>query len=196
MYSFTLFVHSWIRWVVLALALLAALRGIQGRVGGRPWTPASARANLLATISLDIQMLLGLALYAFLSPFTREAFGDFGAAMRTPALRYWAVEHVAVMVVALILAHVGNVLARKARSDSARHLRSAVFFGLVFLLLVVGTPWAGMSNGRPLFRLGKGILPARSFAHLHQDMRDAGGRTATAAAQRAECSGLRAVVGR
>jgi hypothetical protein len=154
MYSTALVLHSWLRWAVLALALLATVRGIQGRLGHGAWTPGHRRLNLMATIAIDVQFLIGLSLYLFLSPFTTEAFGDFGTAMSTPALRYWAVEHVTLMVVALALAHVGNVSARKAASDDARHLRTAIFFGAVLLLTLAGTPWPGLSNGRPLLRLG------------------------------------------
>jgi hypothetical protein len=153
MYSLALILHSWLRWVVLALLVAATLRAIGGRRARRAWTAGDRRANMLATVSLDVQMLLGLLLYWFLSPFTTEAFNDFGAAMRTPGLRYWAVEHVTVMVGALIVAHLGNVMARHAPTDSSRHLRGALFFGLALLLALIGTPWPGMPNGRELFRI-------------------------------------------
>ena len=154
MYSLTLVLHSWWRWVVLVLVLVATWRGIIGNRQARAWTDSDRRVNMFTTIALDVQMLLGLLLYLFLSPFTVEAFKDFGAAMRTPGLRYWAVEHLATMVAAVIVAHVGNVMARKGASDGARHLRSAIFFGIVVLLLLFGTPWPGLPNGRPLFRFG------------------------------------------
>ncbi len=158
MYSLALIIHSWWRWVVLALLLAATIRAIGGRSAGRAWTGADRRANMLAVISLDLQMLLGLLLYFFLSPFTRDALNDFGAAMRTPSLRYWAVEHVSLMVGALVVAHVGNVLVRRALTDPSRHLRGAIFFGLALLLTLIGTPWPGMPNGRELFRLTLSML--------------------------------------
>jgi hypothetical protein len=156
-YSLTLILHSWGRWVVLALLLAATIRAIRGRSAGRTWTPADRQANMLAVMSLDVQMLLGLLLYVFLSPFTTDAFKDLGAAMRTPSLRYWAVEHVTLMLGALILAHVGNVLVRKATTDSSRHLRGAIFFGLALVLTLIGTPWPGLANGRELFRISSAI---------------------------------------
>ena len=57
------------------------------------------------------------------------------------------------MVGALVVAHVGNVLVRRASTDPSRHLRGAIFFGLALLLTLIGTPWPGMPNGRELFRL-------------------------------------------
>lgn len=153
MYLLTQMLHSWWRWVVLALALVATVRAVGGNLKRRPWTGADRRVNMFTTIALDIQLLLGLCLYFFLSPLTTQALRDFGAAMRTPGLRYWAIEHIGTMLVAVVLAHVGNVRARKATSDAARHLRGALLFGGVLLFLLLGTPWPGLTNGRPLFRL-------------------------------------------
>jgi len=154
MHTLLILLHSWTRWAAILLALTACLGGLRGLLTGTPWSPGSRRINLLAATAFDVQLVLGLALYLFFSPFTIEAFRDFGFAMRTPSLRYWAVEHVTIMLVALILAHAGNVAARRARADRARHLRSALLFGAVVLLALAGTPWPGLANGRPLFRIG------------------------------------------
>ena len=154
MYSLTLVLHAWWRWAVLLLALLATSRGLRGILSGGAWTEADRRANMLSTIALDVQTLLGLLLYVFLSPLTARAFQDFAAALRTPSVRYWVVEHISITLAAVILAHIGSVTARRAVSDRARHVRTALFFGAVALLVLLGMPWPGRSNGRPLFRLG------------------------------------------
>lgn len=104
-------------------------------------------------MALDVQMLVGLILYFALSPFTDRALQDFAAAMKNPQLRFWAVEHLTMMFGAVILAHVGRVLARKARTPEAKRMRLLICFGLATLLMLFGTPWPGMANGRPLFRL-------------------------------------------
>jgi heme A synthase len=78
---------------------------------------------------------------------------NFGAAMKDPALRFWAVEHISTMFVAVILVHVGRVLARKSLTPVAKRTRLLVCFGLATLLMMVGIPWPGRPGGRPLFRL-------------------------------------------
>jgi hypothetical protein len=71
--------------------------------------------------------------------------------MRDSALRFWAVEHVAGMVVASALLHVGRARARKA-PDVKRHRIIAIFFGLALLAVLLSIPWPGMPAERPLFR--------------------------------------------
>ena len=111
------------------------------------------RWGLVAMMALDLQMLLGVLLYFALSPFTTEALRNFSAAMKNAPLRYWAVEHVASMFAAVILAHAGRALARKARTPASKRTRLLVCFGLSTLLIMLRMPWPGLANGRPLFRL-------------------------------------------
>lgn len=150
MYSTVLLIHSWVRWFALVAAVGATLAAFRGRVEGE--TSVADRWGLFAMMALDIQMLLGLLLYLVLSPFTSQALQDFSAAMRNTPLRFWAVDHASTMFAAVIVAHVGRVLARKAASPASKRMRLLVCFGLATFLMLVGTPWPGMSNGRPLFR--------------------------------------------
>jgi hypothetical protein len=78
---------------------------------------------------------------------------DFGAAMRESVARFWAVEHVTLMLVAVGVAHVGRVLARKAATPEARRSRLLLCFTIALVAIVAATPWPGLRAGRPLFRI-------------------------------------------
>jgi hypothetical protein len=151
LYAVVLLIHSYLRWVVILAGVLAFGRAVSGSSGRKPWTPADDRAGFWFVTAVDLQMLLGILLYGFLSPFTREAFGGFGAAMKDPTLRFWAVEHIVGMLIGLALVHVGRV--RTRRTDSLRrHKVAAIFFGLALAAILVSIPWPGMPAGRPLLR--------------------------------------------
>lgn len=146
MYELVLTAHSWLRWAaliagVMAVAMVAANHNRADRWG------------LILVIALDLQFLLGFALYLGLSPNTQAIFANFGAAMRDPGTRFWAVEHVSLMVFAVVMAHVGRVLARKAKSPAAKRKRLLVCFVLSTIAMIAATPWPGMASGRPLFRV-------------------------------------------
>jgi hypothetical protein len=151
MYSSILLLHSWLRWIVIIAGLLAFARAVSGASGRKSWTPADDRAGFWFSTALDVQFVLGLLLYFFLSPFTAAALDDFGAAMKNPGLRYFAVEHVFGMLIGLALVHVGRVRARKADS-LRRHKVAAIFFGLALVAMLAAIPWPGTPNGRPLVR--------------------------------------------
>lgn len=152
MYLTTLFVHSWFRWIVLVLAVLAVGLSVHGWITGRPWTDGDRKVGLLYAVSMDIQLLVGLALYLVLSPMTATAFANMGQAMKEPVLRFWAVEHLFMMVVALALAHLGAVLSRR-KEGVARFRTAAICYGLSVLAVVAAIPWPMRDVARPLFRI-------------------------------------------
>src|SRR5712692_1916436 len=151
MYSFVLILHSWLRWAALVLGVAATIVSLAERAGGGQ--NRADRWGLIFMMTLDTQLLLGLLLYFALSPFTAAALKDFGGAMRNPGLRFWAVEHAATMLLAVILVHMGRVLARTARTPESKRRRQIVCFGLATIAMIAATPWPGMANGRPLFRI-------------------------------------------
>lgn len=155
MYPIVLTLHSLLRWAVLILAVLAVARAFSGWLGKKPWSAADDQAGGWFTISMDVQLLLGLLLYGFLSPLTAAAMSDFGAAMGSTGLRYFAVEHATLNVIAVVLAHIGRARSRRAPDALTKHRRAAIFFGLALLAVLAAIPWPFLAGvGRPLFRLG------------------------------------------
>ena len=152
MYSSALWLHSWLRWAVLLTALVAWFRAIGGKTANRPWTPQDDLWGLLLTISVDLQLLVGLVLYAFLSPITRIAVRNFAAAMQIPAARFFSVEHVVGMIIGIALIHVGRVKIRKTAEPRRKHTLAMIFFGVALVVIIISIPWPGMPVARPLFR--------------------------------------------
>lgn len=150
MYEPLLALHSILRWFVILAGLAAVARAILGWTG-RPWTPSDDRGGLIFMIALDVQMLIGLALYLFFSPTLQAAVQNIGAAMRDSALRFFLVEHAFGMLIAITLVHIGRIRIRKKTAAAARHRSAAIFFGLALLIVLLSIPWPGMPAGRPLW---------------------------------------------
>ena len=150
--SLLIFLHSWLRWIVLLAGLFALARAISGMNGSRAWGPTDSKAGLYFITSLDLQLLVGLALYLVFSPTVQVAFSNIGAAMRNPEYRFYVVEHSLGMFIAIALAHVGRVRSKKATTDAARFKSAAIFYGLALLIILASIPWPFMAAGRALFR--------------------------------------------
>ena len=141
MYTFILAVHNILRWIVLILLVVALVRAYWGWFGKRDWISTDRKVGSFYSISLDVQFLLGLLLFFVFSPITKLALSDFGAAMANEGLRFFALEHVLYTVLALILAHVGVITARRATEDVAKHRRAAIWFSLSLIAILLGMPW-------------------------------------------------------
>src|SRR5690554_3759496 len=141
MYTGLLHTHNLFRWLILLGLLVAIIFALTGWFGKKNWTRRDNLAGLLVTIFVDVQLLIGLILYFFVSPFTKAAFADFGAAMKNADLRFYAVEHSLLMIVALILVHIGRARSRKAALSVKKHKTAAIFYGAALILIIAGIPW-------------------------------------------------------
>jgi predicted lysophospholipase L1 biosynthesis ABC-type transport system permease subunit len=146
LYQIFLSLHNVLRWALVAVALWALFRALTGWLGKGGWLPADAKASKLYPIFLDIQTVVGLALYAGISPLMKVAYSNIPAAMANKELRFYLVEHIAAIVIALALAHVGKVRAMRIKDSVARHKTLFFWYGASFLMVLSRIPW-----NRPLF---------------------------------------------
>ncbi|TDA67969.1 MAG: hypothetical protein D9V45_01375 [Chloroflexi bacterium] len=144
--------HNLTRWGIVILGLVAIIRAFAGWFGKKEYTPADNRTGMLYTIAFDIQFLLGVILY-----FSKGWFGvltaDFNAAMSSADLRFFAIDHLLTMVGALIAAHVGRALSRKAVDAVRKHRSIAIWYALSFALMLAAVPWPFTTSARPWLRL-------------------------------------------
>jgi hypothetical protein len=152
MYTTILALHSWIRWIALIAGIGATFMTMRDS-SGATGTGRVDRWGFILVTALDVQLLLGLLLYLVVSPNMVEIRANFGAAMKDPVARFWAVEHISSMLIAVILVHVGRVLGRKATSPESKRMKLFICFGIATVLMILAIPWPGLRAGRPLFRI-------------------------------------------
>ena len=112
-----------------------------GWFGKREWAQRDRKIGSFTTMTFDIQLLLGLILYFVYSPLVKTALQDFGAAMQVADVRFFALEHALYMLLAIVFAHLGSALPRKAEQSVDKHKRAAIAFTLALLLVLLGMPW-------------------------------------------------------
>jgi hypothetical protein len=146
-FQWLLILHNIFRWLVLAALAWALLRAYLGWLGKREWKKADRQAGMFLTMGYDIQFLLGLIL-TFISPIIATALANLSAAMRVNELRFFAVEHIPVMFIALVVGHITSARSRKAQADDRKHRAAAIGFTIVAILTLVAIPWF-----RPMIRI-------------------------------------------
>lgn len=141
-YTIFLYIHSWLRWIILILGLIAIVKAYAGWFGEKPYTKGDNGISAAFMGTLHLNLLVGLILYIFLSPYVQTAFNDFGAAMGQPEIRFWAVEHILMNIIAVVVAQVGRSKAKKAVDTIRKHKLTAIFYTIAFILLLSRIPWA------------------------------------------------------
>jgi hypothetical protein len=141
MYPIVIQIHQYISWLILAVALFAVIRSWSGMIFRKQWTSTDKTTGMLFTLFIDLQLVFGIILYAALSPVTKQAFSDFSAVMKEPSVRFFALEHILVMLLALLLIHVGRSKARKAQFAAYKHRISAFYYSIATALILFRIPW-------------------------------------------------------
>jgi hypothetical protein len=150
MYIGLLHLHSALRYVVLILLIIAVIKAIIAWQSKSSFKPADKKLYLFALIFTHIQLVIGLILY-FISPIVDQAYADFGAAMKNPELRFWAVEHFTVMLVAIILITIGYSSAKRTTEEVKKHMKVGIFYLIGLVLILISIPWPFSSVARPWF---------------------------------------------
>ncbi len=135
MYNGLLYAHSGLRWVVLVLLLAAIFNAFSKKKNGT-WTDKDKKITLFAMIFTHIQLLIGLVLY-FISP--KVSFTE--GFMKETVLRFYAVEHLVTMILAIALITIGYSKSKRATVDTKKFSLVATFYLIGLILILAGIPW-------------------------------------------------------
>ena len=129
MYQILKSAHSGWRYLVLILLVVAVIKALSGWFGNKTYTEGDRKLNVFTLISAHIQLLIGLALYSIGYWYKADSSNAVG--------RYWKMEHISMMILAIVLITIGNSKSKKAAEAIAKHRTISVFFGLALILIIV-----------------------------------------------------------
>ncbi|MCC6995602.1 MAG: cytochrome c [Deltaproteobacteria bacterium] len=164
LYALILLVHSYLRWGVVALLVTVLVRSRRGWSRDLGWGPGDERSQRALLVAVDMQLVLGLLMYLWLSPIVRAFMSDPRHAVKEATLRFFAIEHILGMVVGVVVLHVGRVRSRRAATQRLRHRRVWVSTLVATLIMVGSIPWPPLKYARPLLRDGSVLTAARATA--------------------------------
>ena len=143
MYEIFQLIHKALFFVVMLLGLAVLVKAAMGLSGKTVFAETDRKLGLFFMISNHTQLLIGLVLYIWLSPFGLKAFTDFGSqVMKIAEYRQIAVEHISTNIIAIILITIGYSKNKRAIDSAVRHKNALIFYGLGLVLLLSCIPWS------------------------------------------------------
>lgn len=140
--------HSMNRYLILAAMAFVLFRSISGWLGKKPFEKADNAASGALVGLAHLQLLLGLVQYFFTSGIVQSARDmGMGAAMKISHVRYFAVEHITAMILAVVFIQLGRTFSKKAADDTAKHQKLAIYTGLALVLILVSLAPKGLLFG-------------------------------------------------
>lgn len=127
--------HSGLRWIALIL-LLVAIGNAFSKKGSGSYVKRDKMINLFAMVFLHVQILLGLILYK-ISP--RVNFN--GAWMKSSEFRFFGMEHILMMVIAVIVVTIGRRKAENETNPAKKHSKIITWYIIGLIIILAAIPW-------------------------------------------------------
>ena len=132
MYTGLVHLHNVLRWVILILLLIALFQAFTKKGGLQ-------KTSLFLLISAHITLLLGLFQY-----FNNEAvgfhmierLGGFGNVMKDSFARFWVVEHISAMILAIVL-----ITMARGRVKKQNYSAASWMYVVALILILAAVPW-------------------------------------------------------
>lgn len=138
--------HSTLRYFIVFLILAAIITSFIGWLQKKEYTSGNKKLALFTLIFTHIQLVLGLVLYVI-----RKHYKGFQVMKDLKALgvpkeiiepvRFYTIEHLSMMILAIVLITIGYTTAKRAKTDESKHKKIALFYLIGFLIMFFAIPW-------------------------------------------------------
>lgn len=145
MHDFLAHFHSGLRWIALILLLVSIVKFWPGMKGNKTFTAGDKKLGLFTMITMHLQLVVGIILY-IIGKWYEPLPAEVTDATVKSVHRFFGMEHITMMLLAIVLITIGYSKAKRAASDKLKFKNMAVFF-LVGLVLILGSiPWPFMAK--------------------------------------------------
>lgn len=134
LYPFLLHIHSGLRWLLILALLIAIFKAIAGKFY-KSYSVGTG-ANRFAMIMAHLQIIAGFVIY-FISP--KVVFS--ASAMKDSILRFYLVEHILMMIIAIALITIGFLRFKRVTSYDKKINSILVYYTIGLLLILAAIPW-------------------------------------------------------
>ena len=135
MYSVIKLMHIIISATFLVIAIWTFIRAIRGMVLRKTFKKSDKNLAYAFIIALYLQFIFGLLLFSNLLSSLGYKYMSADHSMKIVSKRLWPVEHIVLMIFAVVIANLGLIIALKSRDDKAK-FRNLLFYFLVSLFVI------------------------------------------------------------
>lgn len=135
-YSFAFKIHIIVSTLTLLAGIATIVFSVHGLIKRRDYVRTDAWVSLAFNVALYLQLILGSLIYYLLRSFQEGPMWEVPDTQNDASLRFWAIEHIALMIFALFLTQLGRAFIKKSRG-SYRKFRASLFYLGISLLLIL-----------------------------------------------------------
>jgi len=127
--------HTMISGTFAIVALMLVIRSIRGIFKGAKYVALDKYLSYGFIITLYLQLIFGLILFA--NPSDSPGTGAVQDALKLASKRFWPIEHIVLMLFALLIANLGLIFSSQSRLDSDKHKKVLIYYMIALVMIAV-----------------------------------------------------------
>lgn len=145
-YSFAFKIHILISTITLLAGIATVALSVQGLIRKRDYGKSDFGISLIFNVALYFQLILGSLIYYLLRTTQEGPMWEVPDTQNDASLRFWAIEHIALMIFALFLTQLGRAFIKKSLGPFRKFRASLFYFGTSLLLILFSVGMALLSR--------------------------------------------------
>ncbi len=136
LYTIAFKIHIYISTITLLSGIMTLGLSIQGWTKQREYSRIDEWSSVVFNIGLYLQLILGFIIYFTLRTTLEGSMWQVQNTENDASLRFWAIEHIALMIFALFLTQLGRTFIRRTSQPIRKFKASGFYYGTALMLIL------------------------------------------------------------
>ncbi|MEN8229636.1 MAG: hypothetical protein ABFS38_15860 [Bacteroidota bacterium] len=136
LYTIAFKIHIFISAITMLSGIMTLGLSIQGWTKRRDYNRLDRWSSVIFSIGLYLQLILGFMIYFTLRTSLEGAMWEVPDTENDASLRFWAIEHIALMIFALFLTQLGRIFIKQTLQPIRMFKASVFYYGTALLLIL------------------------------------------------------------
>jgi hypothetical protein len=129
--------HTIISGTFAIIAVWLVIRSIRGIRNGNAYLSIDKYLSYGFIITLYLQLIFGLILFSNPGAVSGTENAGVEGALKLATKRFWPVEHIVLMLFALLIANLGLILSSQSTLDKEKHKKVLIYYMIALILIAV-----------------------------------------------------------
>ncbi|QCX37367.1 hypothetical protein FF125_02545 [Aureibaculum algae] len=140
MYQTLIFLHSFVRWLVLISLVYSIYRATRGYFQNFKFSKLDNLVRHWTATIAHTQLLIGIILYTQ-SPIIKYFWANFDKSLKNIDTTFFSLVHIILMLFAIIILTVGSALTKRKLTDKEKFKTMLIWFSIALLIIFIAIPW-------------------------------------------------------
>ena len=136
-YSIIKHVHTVISGAFMIFAVWLIIRSVRGILKNHAYTKLDRILSYGFIINLYLQFIFGLILFSNHDSTVDDNFSNAEGALKMASNRFWPIEHIVLMLFALLIANLGLILSNQSLSGKEKHKKILTYYVVALLMIAI-----------------------------------------------------------